>query len=161
VKPGEKLERWIKETTHLTPTCASGAKFSDADFRNNDRIYEAKSSTMNTGIRIAKEDVVILLQRSRKLLRDPVFIYMNKNGEKFAIVPLKVFIPEAARNPRDWIRLELNPPIVVSRSNGISIKEHQLKDIPFENFGVLRYETKDGGQWIICDAIHWLELVGD
>lgn len=161
MKPGEPAERWLAEHSNLRPTCASGAKFLDADFKNSDRIYEVKSSVRVNGIKIDKKHVNVLLQRAKKLDLEPVFIFLNRQGSATALVPYSIFAMAAAEEPQNWMRLMYDPIVVKGRGNTIFIPEDALREANLPVYGVIIFEDKEGKKWVASDAELWLRLVGD
>ena len=171
-RKGEQLERWAREHIRGEATVNSGAVHEDADMKVDGvggRVYEFKSSVTTKGLSINRMAIMTLLQRSLKLNREPVFVYQNANGDKFAAVPLKVlsnavekwdahgFMPDEISAVKHAISMA---PMIKSKGNNMRIPERDLKDA-IENAGVLMFQTKNTIMWVILEVNTWLVIAGD
>ena len=165
-RDGDKAERWAKEQVEGTPTVNSGATFCDADMKTGGfggRMYEIKSSTKIEGVKINKKAIQVLCQRALKELREPVFLFMNKHNEMYAVVPIEVFIPiaettmfyqqELARGIENCVHLK-------GKGNNITVDNIYTTEILGPQ-DLIVYQRKDGDRWVILDADIWLTCVGD
>lgn len=161
-KPGEKAELWMKENVQGSPTCASGAKFHDADYRGPRNLYECKM-TDKPQVLIRAKAVNTLLNRAAREHLNPVFFFWDGKDRKYFIQLARDFLNRMEElGWQDIIKMYRESPGIISkRGKSIRLTKEVAQRMYDTGTELIKFYRHDEEVWVIVEASTWLEVTGE
>ncbi len=161
-REGEKAERWMTKHVKGSPTCASGAKFHDADYRSGLCLYECKM-TNKPQLLIRAKAVNVLLRRASLEHLVPVFFFWDGEDRKYFVQLARDFLQiMEERGQAEILDMYLDSPGIVSkRGKSIRLTEDVAQRMYDTGTEIVKFSRHDEDVWVIVEANTWLEATGE